>query len=161
MVFAIVLLVSVGSGFAGSGPEKLTFPLHRFLIAPLEAPAGQGNQAVMAMYLAPSQGFAANINVMVQPWPGTIKNYLAVSEKQFADMGLKVVNKSLPDDHTAVFEYEGIIKAVSPSTMHWYVRAISRSGKVYLATATATSAQWKTDGSKLKACVDSFELATP
>jgi hypothetical protein len=42
--------------------------------------------------------------------------------------------------------------------LHFYARAVSSGGKVYLVTATAKESQWKTLSGVLRKSVDAFKV---
>ena len=104
------------------------------------------------MLLPPSDAFAPNVNVQIQPFTGTMKEYADLSEQQFNAASLVVLGET----HTrtsVLWEYSGMFRG---RKLHWYARAELGEGKVYLVTATATESQWSTVSAQLKACVDSF-----
>ena len=138
------------AGFATAASDRLTLAKAGFSIAALE-----GTQA-LAMLLSPSDGFAANVNVQVQPYPGTLDDYIALSRDQFREIGATVVSQRKSGASTRVVEYTG---EVSGSSLHFYSRAEKRGNKVYLATASATAQQRPSLSAKLKACVDSLKTA--
>ena len=100
-----------------------------------------------------SDGFAANVNVQIQPYSGTLDEYIALSEEQFKAAGFKVVQRSKQGQSAVVFEYVGEMQG---RALHWYAKAVHATDRVYLVTATATETQWKREAVPLKECVDSF-----
>jgi hypothetical protein len=138
---------------AAESTNRLLFPAGGFSIKPLEAPFGQATQQPLLMALPASDGFAANVNVQIQPYDATRDDYMALSEQQFKGAGLEVIRRSKQGQSGIVFEYTGEMQG---RKLHWYSRAECLPGRVYLVTATATEAQWKKDATPLKACVDSF-----
>jgi hypothetical protein len=107
------------------------------------------------MMLPISGGFAPNVNVQIQPFEGTISDYVSLSKQQFAQAKLKLLKEETRDKVTAFLEYSGEMQG---QALHWYAKAVSNAGRVYLVTATATEDQWNSVAAKLKACVDSLEL---
>ena len=138
---------------AAESTNRLLFPVSGFSIKPLETPLGKVPQQVLLMALPASDGFAANVNVQIQPYSGTVDEYIALSEEQFKAAAFKVVHRSKQGQSAVVFEYTGEMQG---RALHWYARAERATGRVYLATATAAESQWKRDAVTLKACVDSF-----
>jgi hypothetical protein len=120
-----------------------------FSIAPLE-----GAQQ-LSMVLPASGGFAANVNVQIQPYPGALDGYISLSQGQFRQAGLTVLNQRKEGPSEWVVEYAG---QMAGRSLHWYARAKLKPGKIYLATATASKEQWPSVSAKLKTCVDSLEV---
>ena len=94
------------------------------------------------------------INVQIQPFYGSMAQYIELSISQFKQVGLKTVSSGL-EGEKAVLEYKGLFQG---RILHWYSRAVKKGGFVYLVTATDDQNSWKTNESKLKSVVDSFEL---
>lgn len=137
----------------GQPTNRLHFPITGFSIAPLEAPLGQSPHQALMMLLPQTDGFSASVNVQIQPYTGTIDEYLALSLQQFKSAGLKLLQQKTPGKSVAVFEYTGEMEG---QVLHWYARAEKAAGKVYLVTATAADEQWSKVSAQLKVCVDSF-----
>src|SRR5258706_6400943 len=150
-LFSFATLIALEN--AAESTNRLHFPVAGFTIAPLEAPPGESPQQALMMFLPAADGFAANVNVQIQPYNGSIDDYLALSLKQFKSAGLKVVQQKMPAKSVATFEYTGELQGRS---LHWYARAEKSAGSVYLVTATAAPSQWSTEAARLKSCVDSF-----
>ena len=153
IVFLFTLAAFALRTSAAESTNRLLFPVSGFSIKPLEAPLGKGPQQPLFMALPASDGFAANVNVQIQPYNGTLDDYIALSEQQFKSAGLKISQRNKQGPSAVVFEYTGEVQG---RALHWYARAAHEKGRVYLVTATATEAQWKTEAGALKACVDSF-----
>jgi hypothetical protein len=143
------LFVLVGAG----GEQLLHFPLHKFSIAPLEAPPEGAHSTVLSMLLPATGGFSPNVNVAVQQSPGSLDNYIALSERGFQQAGLKVLKNEKQGKDAVLMEYAG---EMQNRALHFYARAIVSGDHVLLATAAATEEQWPTAQAKLKGCVDSF-----
>ncbi len=120
---------------------------------PREAPA----QALMT-FLPPIDGFAPNVNVMIQPYPETIEDYISLSKGQFAEMKWTVVSENKVSDTEWIVEYSGVL---DQSELRWISRAILSDGKIYLVTATAASSSWDAVSERLKQSVNSFRIETP
>jgi len=147
---AIILTASVSQGQSTS---QLHFPKTGFSIAPLEAPLSQAPQQALMMFLPSTDGFAPNVNVEIQPYAGTMDDYVALSLAQFKSAKMKVLHQKTYGKSVAVFEYTGEARG---QLLHWYAKAEKCAGRVYLVTATATQGQWSKVAAPLKACVDSF-----
>jgi hypothetical protein len=138
---------------AADSTNRLHFPVSGFSIAPLEVPPGTITRQALMMYLPPNGNFAANVNVQVQPYSGTIEDYMALTQKQFKDVGVKVIEQKKIGKSVVACEYNGELQGQS---VHWYARAEKSGGHVYLATASAAEQHWAAQGAQLKACVDSL-----
>jgi hypothetical protein len=138
---------------AGESTNRLHFPAAGFSIAPLDIPPGESPQQALAMYLPTSDGFAAYVNVQIQPYTGTIEGYIALTSKQFKSAGIKVLQEKTLTKSVALFEYTGKVEG---RPLHWYARAEKSGDAVYLVTATATPQQWSKESARLKSCVDGF-----
>ena len=76
-------------------------------------------------------------------------------EEEFEEMKWKVVSeKQISDDEWSV-EYTG---SLGDKDLHFYARAISKNGKVYLATAVAKETQWATVSDTLLQHIQSFKV---
>lgn len=153
LFFVFALVLPLASASSGQTTNQLHFTKAGFSIAPLEAPPGETSQQVLMMFLPVTDKFAPNVNVQIQPYAGTIAEYIALSLEEFKRMGLKLSQQKSLGKSAVVFEYAGKLKG---QPYHWYARAEKSGGKVYLVTAAATDEQWSTVASQLKTCVDSF-----
>jgi hypothetical protein len=147
ILVAVLLCLCAAAGLAAAASERLTLPGTGFSVVPLE-----GCRALI-MSLAPSGGFAPNVNVQVQPYSGTRDQYAALSKSQLANLGLALVREQKNGASGWTAEYTG---NMAGRDLHWYARAELKGGNVYLATATAAKEQWSSVSPKLKACVDSL-----
>jgi hypothetical protein len=153
---AIVLSVTPMSAVIPLKAATLDLPKYGFAMDVLDAPlpSGAPTQAIMS-FLPAQDGFSPNVNVVIQPYPGTIKDYITLSEGQFKQMNWSVISEKTISDNEWICEYSGTMQQVS---LHWYARAIMKSGKVYLVTATAADSSWKAVADTLKKSVESFRL---
>jgi hypothetical protein len=134
----------------------IDLPLYGFQIDALDAtPNASATTTALLLCLPASEGFGPNINIQIQPYTGTIKEYATISKGQFDELKWKVISeKEVGDDEWSV-EYTGTMQA---GDLHFYARAISKNGKVYLATATAKESQWPTVSETLRQHIDSFKV---
>ena len=140
-----------------SAQTKITFPAHGFSIAALEpesAPAAASTPLLMS--LPPTEGFAPNVNVSIQPHGGTLDAFVEFSQNQFDQMGMQILRQTTSEAGEWFVEYAG---ALGDIPLHWYSRAVPRDGKIYLVTATARESQWAAVGERLRACVHTFALS--
>lgn len=145
-----VTLLSINTVFA----DELVFKQAGFSIDALDrAPAAEGAQPLQ-MFLAPVDGFAANVNVQIQPYAESLQDYKKLSDAQFEEFGLKVISSVMKDD-VLFFEYSG---AMGGRQLYFYAKAVKKDGYVYLATATDLQAQWSKSSKQLKEVVNSLAL---
>ena len=117
-----------------------------------------GQNVKAFLYLTPTEGFAPNVNVIIQDFAGSVADYVSLTKKEFDTVGFKEVN-----DHTSANEWNVEYTGKDPASakeLHFYARAIFAGAKVYLATATATPTQWSQYSPKLMGCVNSLALTT-
>jgi hypothetical protein len=105
------------------------------------------------MSLPSAGGYAPNVDVEIQPYAGTMEDYVALSLTQFKSAKMKVLHQKTYGKSVAVFEYTGEARS---QPLHWYAKAEKCAGRVYLVTAAAMQGQWSSVAAPLKACVDSF-----
>ena len=132
----------------------LVFTEHGFSIEP---PAGHDYtqvQQVVALALPTVGGFSPNVNVQVQPFKGTMEEYLTLTRGQFKANGVKMIVEK-HDARSAALEFSG---PFGGQDLHWYSRAFLAKNGVILATATASEAQWPRLGATLRQSVDSLRL---
>ncbi|MEW4488992.1 hypothetical protein AB1L42_12975 [Thalassoglobus sp. JC818] len=151
-----IMFAQISFGQDGLQP-RMTFPVNGYSMTPLEAPVGETPYQSLIMFLAASEGFAPNVNVQIQPYPGTMQEYSDLSKGQFEQLNFQVLKENV-NENMALWEYTGTTQS---KTLHWYTAAHKRDNKVYLVTATALESQWERAGEKLKKCVDSFRLDQP
>jgi hypothetical protein len=138
---------------AADSDNRLRFPTAGFSIAALDSPPDQTARQALVMLLPASDNFSANVNVQIQPYTGSIEEYGTLTETQFKDAGVKVIEQKKLGKTAMVFEYSGEMRG---QFVHCYARAEKAGDHVYLATATATQDQWPKQSAKLKACIDSL-----
>jgi hypothetical protein len=138
------------------GAASIELPLYGFQIDALDAaPDDSSPTTVIQTFLPATDGFAPNINVQIQPYTGTMNDFATTSKGQFEQMQWKVIADHHLNDNEWNVEYTGSFRG---SDLHFYQRAVSANGKVYLITATAKESQWATVGDTLLKHVESFRL---
>lgn len=138
-----------------SHAATIDLPVYGFELDALEAPVGQTPTSAVITFLPVSDGFAPNINVQIQPYPGSIKEYAELSKGQFAQMQWKIETEKLVGEQEWSAEFTGPMQG---QDLHFYARALARDGKVYLVTGTAKESQWASVGPTIRKHVDSFKL---
>lgn len=149
----IALLALALSAGVAQADEPLVFAEHGFSIRPLKGKSAAATQQVLTMTMPASEGFAPNVNVQVQPFDGTLDDYMKISREQFKAMGIKMVQEKR-EGKAIILEYTGTMKGMP---LHWYARAVQAQGKIFLTTATAAESQWAGVAAQLKECVASFK----
>lgn len=149
VTFIILTLISVIS-YA----ETATFKEAGFSIETLDQKPSPAGAAPLQMSLSPVNGFSGNVNVQIQPYPGTLKEYVSLSESQFVQMGLKTISSTSTND-TATFEYTGVMNGYD---LHFYAKVFKKGNLFYLATATDLSSEWPKNKIKLMSVINSFKL---
>lgn len=134
--------------------EPLVFDKAGFSIKALDSKPGQAGMQPLTMMLTAKNGFAANVNVQIQAYPGSVEDYIALSEAQFEQMGLQMSDKRIEGD-TLYFEYSG---SMSGRSLHFYSKAIKKDKFFYLATATDLEQNWVQSSARLKEVINSLQL---
>jgi hypothetical protein len=153
LVVAVLFSLAISSQ---SGAATIELPLYGFQIDALDAaPDPSSPTTVIQTFLPATEAFAPNINVQIQPYTGTIKDYATTSKSQFEQLKWTVTSDQQPNDNEWIVEYTG---SFQNNDLHFYARAVSANGKVYLITSTAKESQWATVGDTLRKHVASFKL---
>src|SRR5262245_51871739 len=145
------IVTALGPVSAADSTNRLHFPVAGFSIERLDAAPGNSTQQALMLFLEPTDGFAANVNVQIQPYTGTIDEFVALTLQQFKDAGIKVLQQKSQGKTSVLMEYAGEIQR---RPLHWYARAEKSADRVYLVTATAMEQRWEKEAARLKACVD-------
>ncbi len=154
---AALLALLLAPAAAYSQGDVIEFADVGFEIGALQAPSDGVNYQPVLMALPPTEGFAANVNVQAQVYPGSLAEYAELSRGQFESMGWKVLHENLTKT-SVTWEFTGDPQG---RALHFYAKAVGGDGKVFLATATATPGQWKRYASALKRSVDRLALTSP
>ena len=141
------------------GAATIELPLYGFQIDVLDsAPDASTPTTVLQSFLPATDDFAPNIIVQIQPYTGTLKDYAALTKRQFEQMKWKVISDQESGDNEWSVEYSGSLQGTD---LHFYARAVATNGKVYLITATAKESQWTTVSDTLRKHVASFKTDKP
>ena len=147
----IVSLVFASLGFADGKYVNDTFGFEMSVPSPVQSlPVYQH----CIFYLAAQDGFAANLNVQIQEFVGSIEDYKKATEEQFEQASIKTIQSSI-DGETYTVEYAG---KMNEYDLHWFAKAHKQKNRIYLVTATGLEKSWKTQGSVLMQAVNSFKL---
>jgi hypothetical protein len=172
-----LILVALGSAAAGAvlalaategaarqdkaaRPSQYTNGVYGFSIQPPTFPrAGKDSALQAAMFFAPARnGFAANLNVMVQQVKMTLDEYCALSKGQFKQAGINVLSearKKVSGRDAVLWEYEGELQG---RAMKWVSLAVAETDCVYLVTGTSPQED-DAQSKEFKASLESFKLA--
>lgn len=150
-----LFLLTTAPTLAADDGSRLHFPATGFSIEPLEAATAPVASQPLTMALPAAGGFAPNVNVAIQPFGGSMQDYLDLSLRQFEAAGIEVIDKKVVSENTVSFEYAGSLRG---RDLHWYASATQDGNRVFLVTATAPESRWKDSADKLKAVVRSFRL---
>lgn len=115
-----------------------------------EQTAGQ----VFQYYLPAQNGFAANVNLQIQPFDGSMEEYEELSVSQFEQLDIEVLQLERAENELLI-EYRG---AMQDTELHWYARVLKQGDLYYVLTATALAERWSEEQDALVDSVHSFSL---
>jgi len=153
--FGIVVLVAIGALSRLNAAES-DLPYYGSNLNDLDAVIEKAPGKTLFIKVDESGGFSANINVQIHQFPGTIKEYMDLSKRQFDqffEKGWKVLSEKQTEKEASC-EVVGTTKG---KEFHSYSRAVKEGTKLYLITATALHEQWANVGEKLRRHVDAFK----
>jgi hypothetical protein len=137
---------------AADSTNRLAFPGIGFSIKALEEPAASGYYQPLTMALPSSEGFAPNVVVLTEKSSGSLDEYIAKSKRSFEQAKLEIILEKKVGS-SVKFECAGELNG---RKLHFYSRAEMSGDRLFVASATATAQQWKSEATRLKECVDSF-----
>jgi len=152
--FSNIIVLGTCLFLSNVNANTLEFSKSGFSIESLEVePSANGSQPLQ-MLLPAENGFSPNVNVQIQPYPGSITEYRELSEAQFKQIGLTLISKE-EKGNTLHLEYTG---AMQGQNLHWFAKAVKRGKYIYLITATDNQQNWDKNKAQLIANVKSFKL---
>lgn len=152
---ALLALACLGAAHVHLQADTIELPRYGFEIEAMDAETTGNPAQALIMFLPASEGFAPNVNVQIQPYPGTLASYVELSQKQFEQVKFEVIAQKVDADTEWRVEY----RSPSPNgPLRHYARAVVAPGQVYLVTATAKDSQWTAVEAILRRHVDSFRL---
>lgn len=149
-----VILLATSLVFSVANAETLEFSKAGFTIGSLDSKPTQGVSQPLQMFLPAKNGFASNVNVQIQAYPGTLTQYKELSMGQFEQMGISIISSEETADSIS-FEYSGVMQGLN---LHWFSKAFKKGNHVYLVTATGSEKDWDVDKKILMDNVNSFKL---
>ena len=113
-----------------------------------------GSGSVFVYFLPTESGFSSNVNLLAQPFAGSLEAYDALTLTHFKELKMEIKRHEMRDGEI-FYEYVG---EMQNQKLHWYARAIKRGAIIYLITATYPQNRVDSDGLKLNVAVDSFDF---
>jgi len=141
---------------SASQADSVDFESLGFSMSPPETVLSEMGQQPLMLFLPADDGFAPNVNVMIQPYAGTMEEYTELSLSQFRQLGLEVVEEPVIEESSGVFQYQGFMNGLN---LRFYAKAFAKGDKIYLITATAKQSHWDKYGGVLIKSVESFQLS--
>lgn len=150
----VILVILTRCIYADESPTA-TFSKSGYSVALLDAgPALTGGFESMKMFLPPQEGFASNINLQHQAFPGSLSEWVAESDAGAKKVGLKISNAKLTN---GVYTAEAVGKVPGiDMEFHFYFKAVKSANNVILATATIPTSRWDDEKDLLIPIVDSL-----
>jgi hypothetical protein len=157
IIFALLMLLATSRFYPQSPDDRIHFKENKFSIKPFETTQENSAQSysVLFMLLPQTSGFAPNINIIVQKYSGSLEDYKNLSDSQFKQGNMTVIQSKNSASKYIIFEYTG---SQGGKNMHYYSRALKREDNIYLVTGTALIEQWDAVSVKIKDTVDSFKF---
>ncbi len=154
--------VAASSPAPAPAASPIVFPNYGFRINPLEVGSVYPVTPAIQMYLPavplPSNRqltFSPNVFVQVQPFVGTMKEYIDQSTKSMQDAGYIIRGQISPSVDEWSLEYIAVVNGMA---MHWYAKAVHSGYRIYYAAGGVPDELWSAFGDPLKACVNSFDI---
>lgn len=156
MVFAVACLIP--ASLLADDPPRLVFPNAGYSIEGLDDELPDQPFQSVILFAPATQGFAPNVNVRVQPFAGTVDEYVAANLKDLEKNDLELIGEPKVEENVVILEFQGSLQG---RDLRFYSRSLLNDGRVVLVTATATKEQWETAGPKLRKCADSLKREAP
>lgn len=159
--FALAASEAAARPAPATAPAVYTNDVFGFSIAPPAFPKAEktgGGQAAM-FFGPPRNGFANNLNVIVQTGKMTVDEYVEASKEQFAQMEFKSLSESrlkVSGRPAALFEYEGKLQG---RDLKWMAMAVVDGERIFLVTGTSAAADYAALSKEFKASLESFKIA--
>lgn len=154
--FAVVTLLVIGA-FSVLTAADGDLPHYGAQLKDLEALIEKAPGKTLFIKVDETGRGSANINIQIQPFAGTMKEYIDISRAQFEQMfekGWKILSEKQDGEKEWSCELTGTAKG---KEYHFYARAIREGSKVYLITATALQEEWGSVGEKMRRHVNAFQ----
>ena len=106
MKSSLIALASLCALLSPAAANTIDLPKYGFSIEALDAESGSNAATPLMIFLPGTDGFAPNINVNIQPYPQSMKEYAALSRSQFGEMKWKVITEKMISDTEWMVEYQ-------------------------------------------------------
>ena len=161
---ALVLILLVGSAWAWQKSvkrSKFVDEGYGFTIETPKFPGVDSTTAGTALIVAapPSNGFAANMNIAIQPTKTTAKAYRDLSVGELEKFKLKLNSErqmKVSGLDAVVIDYQGSIQGQKP--LHFLSMAVIDKDRVLLVTYTASVEGFEALEPEFRASMESFKL---
>jgi hypothetical protein len=151
----------LASGRTASRTSEYSDAVYGFSLNAPQFPKPQSGKNVIAVVMqAPVEdGFAANVNVMVQAASMSRKAYRDLSVRQFRQLGFKVNSErtmTVSGREAVLFDYEGLMNG---REMRFLALAVPDKNRVFVVTGTAPKERFQAYEPAFHASIQSFRLA--
>ncbi|MEN3368359.1 MAG: hypothetical protein V7609_502 [Verrucomicrobiota bacterium] len=154
--FAVVTLLATWA-FSALAAAKGDLPHYGSQLQDLDALIEKAPGKTLFIKVDETGRVSANINIQIQPFTGTMKEYMDASRAQFEQLfekGWNIVSEKQDGEKEWSCELTGTAKG---KDYHFYARAVRQGSKVYLITATSLQEDWGSVGEKMRRHVDAFQ----
>ena len=154
--FAGVTLAVI-SAFSSLAAAEVNLPYYGWRLKQLEEIIKKSSDSAMQINVGEPVEFQANINVMIQPFPGTMKEYIDLSYRELDKLfekKWKVLSEKQNGEEEWGCEYTG---TKDGEVYQFYSRAVKDEARIFLITATALQKQWGRLGETMRRQVNSFK----
>lgn len=138
-----------------SSTEVVSMPEYGFTINSLGGSinkSGLHGTILILSYTTSFDDFTPNVNIAIQQFPGTIKEYIKNSIDQCKNANFQILDNEYISDVDALLVYSGAVGR----NLVFYARAVKKGDNIFLITATCRPEDWDNIGKKLVQSVMSF-----
>ncbi len=160
-LFLVGMSLAFAAGWAGAAKQPLRIvddELGYQISAPLfGVPSAPGNSSRFMVFGPPSDGFAPNVNLTLQPGQD-LESYRKVSADGFKAAGVKLLAEDMVTvgkTQAVRWEYQG---QVAGRELRFLALAVPTPARTLLVTCTATPKQYEGLKKQFRECLDSLEL---
>lgn len=149
-----IIMLACALALSLIGADSQYFGIH---LKELDAVIAKAADKKFFIFFEEFDGFKANLNVQIQQFQGTLKDYDDISQKQ---MDAIFKNKWNTLSKKQIGESELFYELIGSSNgidMHFYCRVVKDGSKLYLITATSKQGHWETIGDRLRRHVNAFK----
>jgi hypothetical protein len=160
---AAALFAGIEIGSQAAKPSTYHDANFGFTIQPpaYTAPAGENGRVVAHFYGPAKDGFASNMNVLIQKGASTREKYLAENKKQFEAMGGTVS----PEKLRTVNGWDAVELSIKGDfqgrALQWLSLGVITKDQTYVVTCTATEKTYAEVEKAFRTSLMSFNVDTP